>query len=98
MIGYRVPAPPNTYCKAGNSTTLKDEELGRIRLQLVRRADATLAGRYSRPGSKGTIVDADPDETANEFWERLSALALKADPSFFGYDGAIKRFSPSLPR
>ena len=79
------------------SKTLKDEQLGRIRLQLVRRADGTLAGRYSRPGTKGTIVVAYPDETADEFWKRLSALALKADPSFFGYDGAVARFKSQFP-
>ncbi len=79
------------------STILKDEPLGRIRLQLARRTDGTLAGRYSRPDSKGTIVDAHPDETIDEFWERLSALALRADPSFFGYDGAIRRFKAQFP-
>ncbi|MDE0064894.1 MAG: hypothetical protein OXU72_19165 [Gammaproteobacteria bacterium] len=79
------------------STTLKEEHLGRIRLQLVRRTDGSLGGRYSRPGDKGTVIDADPDETEDEFWIRLSATALKADPSFFGYDGAIERFDAEFP-
>ena len=72
--------------------TLKEERLGKIGLRLVRRENGALAGRYQRPGQAGAIIDGEPDETQEELWQRLVNAALKEDPSFFGYDGAIARF------
>ena len=71
--------------------TLKDDRLGGIRLRLVRRADATLAGRYARENGDSDIINAAPGETQDELWQRLRASALQGDPSFVGFDGAISR-------
>lgn len=77
--------------------TLRDERLGNIRLQLVRRPNGTLAGRYSRYQGDSVILDGDPDETQAELWERLRVNALRGDPSFVGFDGAISRFLDIFP-
>ena len=77
--------------------TLKEERLGKIGLRLVRRENGALAGRCQRPGQAGAIIDGEPDETQEELWQRLVNAALKEDPSFFGYDGAIARFLAIFP-
>ena len=77
--------------------TLKDERLGGIRLQLVQRANGTLAGRYSHKDGASDIISGQPNETQKELWDRLRTAALKADPSFVGFDGAISRFLGIFP-
>ncbi len=77
--------------------TLRDERLGKISLRMVQRDNGSLAGRYQRPGQSGTIIDGEPGETQEELWQRLRSAALREDPSFFGYDGAIARFRAIFP-
>ncbi|MYD94149.1 MAG: hypothetical protein F4Y02_10745 [Chloroflexi bacterium] len=79
------------------SKTLRDERLGGIGLRLVRRPDGTLAGRYSRADDESAIIVQEPDETQDELWQRLKAAALRGDPSFFGFDGAVSRFRTIFP-
>ena len=76
--------------------TLKVESLGQTRLRLVRYEDGRLGGRYDRL-SGGDVLYGDPGETEHEFWRRLTVTALRDDPSFFGYDGAIARFLDIFP-
>ena len=76
--------------------TLKEESLGQTRLRLVRYEDGRLGGRYDRR-SGGDVLYGDPGETEDEFWRRLTVTALRDDPSFFGYDGAIARFLDIFP-
>ena len=59
--------------------------------------NGSLAGFYRRPGQTGKTIDGEPDETQEELWQRLRSLALKDDPSFFGYDGAVARFQSIFP-
>ena len=77
--------------------TLKEEKLGKIGLRIVQRENGSFAGRYQRQGQPGEIIDGGPDETQEELWQRLVNEALKEDPSFFGYEGAIARFLDIFP-
>ena len=42
-------------------------------------------------------LTGNPDETRNEFWERLVVAALGTDRSFVGFDGARARFLEIFP-
>ena len=78
--------------------TLRDEKLGKISLRIVQRDNGSLAGRHQRPGQSGKIIDGEPGETQEELWQRLRSAALREDPKFLGYNGAIARFKvPSFP-
>lgn len=77
--------------------TLRDKKLGGITLRLVQLANGTLAGRYSYEDGAGTNIFAEPNETQTELWARLRSAALKADPSFVGFRGAILRFLEIFP-
>lgn len=77
--------------------TLRDEKLGKISLRMVQRDNGSLAGRYQRSGESGRTIDGEPGETQEELWRRLRSAALREDPSFFGYHGAVDRFKAIFP-
>ena len=72
--------------------TLKQARLGKIGLRVVQLEDGGLVGRYKRPDRPGKNVPGDLGETVEELWERVINVALREDPSYCGYDGAITRF------
>ena len=79
------------------SKTLREEKLGKIDLRLVQRDNGSLAGRYQRQGQSGRTIDGESGETQEELWQRLRSVALREDPSFFGYEGAVARFRAIFP-
>lgn len=77
--------------------TLREQRIGGIRLRLVQRENGGLAGRYWIDGGRNGTVFADSGETEQDFSRRLLETALKDDPSFLGYEGAIARFIDRYP-
>ena len=77
--------------------TLRDEKLGKTNLRIVQRDNGTLAGRFQRSGESGRTIDGEPGETQEELWQRLRSAALREDPLFFGYAGAVARFKAIFP-
>ena len=68
--------------------TLKETTLGGATVRLVQIKDG-FAGIVIAGNGKNTTIHGDD---ADDVWRRLCDEAAKSSPSFFGYDGARKRF------
>lgn len=73
----------------GKIQTIRSGKLGKTELRLVKK-DGTI---YGLADGKIYIEGSDPDDV----WRRLHDEAGKANPNYFGYDGARSRFLKSFP-
>jgi hypothetical protein len=68
--------------------TMRESTMGRATLRLVQTAEG-YAGIVIANGAATPPIRGDD---ADDVWRQLCDEAAKSDPSFFGYDGARKRF------
>jgi len=74
--------------------TIREATVGKLTLRLVRR-DGTFIGLiFAADGSRKAQIEGD---AADDVWRRLHHEAGKANPRYFGYDGARARFARFFP-
>ena len=74
---------------AAKARTVRQDRLGKLKLSLVQMGD-----RFYGLVDRRKCVEG-PD--ADDVWRRLRKDAGKADPKYFGYDGARNRFLKFFP-
>jgi hypothetical protein len=72
-----------------SAKTIRTAKLGNTDLRLAQQGDEF----YGLADGKVIVQGTDADDT----WRRLHDKAGESDPSFFGFDGAIKRFLRFFP-
>jgi hypothetical protein len=80
-------------CYRVKSKTIKDEVLGKSRLRLLQR-DSAFVGIVIHKGERVCEIHGDNAET---LWTQLRNEVGKSNPSYFGFDGARKRFLDQFP-
>ncbi|MAK60171.1 MAG: hypothetical protein CMK09_04255 [Ponticaulis sp.] len=75
--------------------TIPDEEMGEYKLRFVKDANGDgFSGRAFSKADKGEILRADSLE---ELRAKLANYVGRVHPNYFGWDGAMKRFSTLFP-
>jgi hypothetical protein len=72
--------------------TIRSGQVGDLSLRLVEKDRMYFGAIFATDGSKKLLIDG---TSADDVWRRLHDEAGKANPKYFGFDGARVRFFPN---
>lgn len=74
--------------------TIRSAQIDKLTLRLVQKDGTYIGVIFAADGTQKTRIDGDD---ADDVWRRLHDEAGKANPKYFGFDGALARFLHFFP-